>query len=239
MVAVSLVSTLLFTTWLGNRMGLSPARSLLLGTGFAISGASAIAAIEDTARAEDEDIAAATAMVTLFGTAAVVLLPLLAGPLGLSDLQFGAWAGAGIHEVGQVLLAASPAGAAVAAIAVAVKLTRVLTARTGRGRAQPDPAGQDTGSAHGQRPAPPWCRCSCSASSPASHCAAPGSCPSPCSARSPTSRSLPWVPPRSAWAAASTSPPCSPRAHPSWSSQPLGTLFIAAVTLAGILLVTH
>jgi len=125
-VALGLVSTLVFTTWLGNRMGLGRARSLLIGTSFAISGTSAIGAIKDTAGAEEEDMTATIAMVTLFGTAAVVLLPLLAGPLGLSDLQFGAWAGASVHEVGQVVLAASPAGAAVVAIAVAVKFTRVM-----------------------------------------------------------------------------------------------------------------
>jgi uncharacterized integral membrane protein (TIGR00698 family) len=125
-IAVSIVSTLLLTTWLGIRMGLSPGRSLLLGTAFATSGASAIVATRDIAGADDEDAAAAAAMVILFGTATVVLLPLLAGDFGLSDLQFGAWAGAGIHDVGQVVLAASPAGSAVAAIAVAVKLTRVV-----------------------------------------------------------------------------------------------------------------
>jgi uncharacterized integral membrane protein (TIGR00698 family) len=125
-VAVSLVSTLAFTTWLGNRMGLSPARALLIGTGTAICGASAIAAMEDTARGDEEDVTAAIAMVTLFGTVAVVLLPLLAGPLGLSDMQFGVWAGASVHEVGQVVAAASPAGAAVVATAVVVKLTRVM-----------------------------------------------------------------------------------------------------------------
>ena len=125
-IAVSLVSTLAFTTWLGNRMGLSPARALLIGTGTAICGASAIAAMEDTARGDEEDVTAAIAMVTLFGTVAVVLLPLLAGPLGLSDMQFGVWAGASVHEVGQVVAAASPAGAAVVATAVVVKLTRVM-----------------------------------------------------------------------------------------------------------------
>jgi len=125
-VAVSLVATLVFTTWLGRRMGLSPARSLLVGTGTAICGASAIAAMEDTARADEEDVTAAIAMVTLFGTLALVLLPLLHGPLGLTDAQFGTWAGASVHEVGQVVAAASPAGAAVVAIAVVVKLARVV-----------------------------------------------------------------------------------------------------------------
>ena len=125
-VAVSLVATLVLTTWVGRRLGLSPARSLLLGTGTAICGASAIAAMEDTAGADEEDVTIAIAMVTLFGTIALVLLPLLQGPLGLNDLQFGAWAGASVHEVGQVVAAASPAGAAVLAIAVVVKLTRVV-----------------------------------------------------------------------------------------------------------------
>jgi uncharacterized integral membrane protein (TIGR00698 family) len=123
---VTLVTTLLVTTWLGNRAKLGPARALLIGTGFAICGASAIAAMEDTAGADEDDVAVGIAMVTLFGTVAMVLLPLLAGPLGLSDAQFGIWAGASIQEVGQVVAAAGAGGAAVVAIAVVVKLTRVL-----------------------------------------------------------------------------------------------------------------
>jgi uncharacterized integral membrane protein (TIGR00698 family) len=125
-VAVTLVATLVVTTWVGRRMGLSPARSLLLGTGTAICGASAIAAMEDTAGADEEDVTVAIAMVTLFGTLALVLLPLLQGPLGLTGAQFGIWTGASVHEVGQVVAAASPAGAAVVATAVVVKLTRVV-----------------------------------------------------------------------------------------------------------------
>lgn len=125
-VAVSLVGTLVVTTWVGRRLGLSPSRSLLIGTGTAICGASAIAAMEDTAGADEEDVTVAIAMVTLFGTVALVLLPLLQGPLGLGDQQFGVWAGASVHEVGQVVAAASPAGAAVVATAVVVKLTRVV-----------------------------------------------------------------------------------------------------------------
>ena len=53
-IASSLVATLLFTTWVGRRVGLSPSRALLLGTGTAICGASAIAAMEDTAGADEE-----------------------------------------------------------------------------------------------------------------------------------------------------------------------------------------
>ena len=66
--------------------------------------------MEDTAGADEEDVTVAIAMVTLFGTLALVLLPLLQGPLGLSGVQFGTWTGASVHEVGQVVAAASPAG---------------------------------------------------------------------------------------------------------------------------------
>jgi len=126
LVAGTLVATLVVTTWLGNRVGLGRARSLLIGTGFAICGASAIAAMEETAGADDEDVAVGVAMVTLFGTLAMVLLPLLWHPLGLSDTQYAIWAGASIQEVGQVVAAAGAGGAAVVGVAVVVKLTRVL-----------------------------------------------------------------------------------------------------------------
>jgi uncharacterized membrane protein YadS len=53
--AGTLVATLVFTTWLARRLGVGPARSLVLGAGFAICGASAVAAMERTAGADDED----------------------------------------------------------------------------------------------------------------------------------------------------------------------------------------
>jgi len=126
LVVVTLFSTLGFTMWLGLRLGLGRPRSLLIATGFAICGASAIAAMEENAEADDEDVAVAIAMVTICGTAAMVVLPLLQGPLGLTDQQFGSWAGASVHEVGQVVAAASPAGAAAVGLGVVGKLTRVL-----------------------------------------------------------------------------------------------------------------
>lgn len=126
LVIVTLFSTLVFTTWLGQKMGVSRPRSLLIGTGFAICGASAIAGMEENAEADQDDVTMAIAMVTLYGTLAMIALPLLQHPLGLSDQQLGAWAGAGVHEVGQVVAAASPAGAAAVSVAIVVKLTRVL-----------------------------------------------------------------------------------------------------------------
>jgi uncharacterized integral membrane protein (TIGR00698 family) len=125
-VVVTLVATLLGTVWLGTRMRLGRARSLLVATGVAICGASAIAAMQEPAGADEEDVTAAIAMITLCGTVAMFVLPLLRKPLGLSTVEYGVWVGASVHEVGQVVAAASGAGAAVLATAVVVKLTRVL-----------------------------------------------------------------------------------------------------------------
>ena len=171
LVAGTLVVTLVVTTWLGNRMKLGAARSLLIGTGFAICGASAIAAMEQTAGGDEEDVAVGVAMVTLFGTLSMVLLPVLAGPLGLSDVQFGIWAGASIHEVGQVVAAAGAGGAAVVAIAVVVKLTRVLLLApvVATVSVRKRMTGVRRRRASGRRS----CRCSCSGSLPAWPCGAP------------------------------------------------------------------
>lgn len=126
LVVVTLTGTLFATMWLGLRMRLGRPQSLLIATGFAICGASAIAAMEDTAKGDEDDVASAIAMVTIFGTIAMIVLPLLQAPLGLTSTQYGIWAGASVHEVAQVVAAASPAGAAAVGIAIVVKLTRVL-----------------------------------------------------------------------------------------------------------------
>ncbi len=112
--------------WLGRRMGLSPALSLLVGTGFSICGLSAIAAVEGSSDAEEEEVAAAMGLVTLFGTLAIFTIPALAATLGLTDQQFGTWVGASVHDTAQVVAAASAGGSSVLAVAIAVKLTRVL-----------------------------------------------------------------------------------------------------------------
>lgn len=126
MIVVTLLVTLLVTLWFGLRIGLGRPSSLLIATGFAICGASAVAAMADNADADEDDVATAIAMITICGTVAMLVVPLLQAPLGLTTDQLGAWAGASVHEVGQVVAAAGPAGGAAVAVAVVVKLTRVL-----------------------------------------------------------------------------------------------------------------
>ncbi len=114
------------TLLLGRAMNLPGRLPLLIATGFAICGASAIGAMSGVVRAKKEETATAIALVTLCGTLAIAVLPLLWHPLGMTSLQFGHWVGAGVHDVGQVVATASIAGSAALAVAVVVKLTRVL-----------------------------------------------------------------------------------------------------------------
>ncbi|MCF6525833.1 YeiH family protein [Streptomyces sp. JJ36] len=125
MVVLVVAATLAGTWWLGRRLGLGGDQPLLVATGYAVCGASAIGAVAEVRRSEERDVATAVALVTLCGTLAVAVLPLLHGPLGLTDAQFGRWVGAGVHDVGQVVATAQTAGGTALGEAVLVKLLRV------------------------------------------------------------------------------------------------------------------
>ncbi len=127
LLAVAVVAlTLPFTVWLGARMGVEGPLPLLIGTGTAICGASAIVAANQVARGRDEDVAYALAVITLWGTAALLLFPVLAGPLGLSERGYGLWAGAAIHEVVQAVGAAAAGGPEASQAGTVMKLARIF-----------------------------------------------------------------------------------------------------------------
>ncbi|MEC4682192.1 MAG: putative sulfate exporter family transporter [Nitrospirota bacterium] len=110
---------------LGQRRGLSNNLALLLGTGTAICGASAIVAANSVIRAKDEEVAFSVATVTIFGTLSMFLFPLANRFLHLSDIVYGAWAGSSIHEVGQVIGATLPYSQSSLQLGTILKLTRV------------------------------------------------------------------------------------------------------------------
>lgn len=124
-VGVTVAVTFTGTRALGRALGLPPARSLLVATGFAVCGASAVAAMRDVAEGDDDDTAVAIALVTLCGSLAIFVLPALRGPLGLDPSAFGSWVGASVHDVGQTVATADRVDGALTT-AVVVKLSRVV-----------------------------------------------------------------------------------------------------------------
>jgi uncharacterized integral membrane protein (TIGR00698 family) len=125
-VVAVVVATFAGTRLIGRALGVSPALSLLVATGFSICGASAIAAMQGVARAEEEEVAFAIGLVTLCGSLAIAVLPLLSAPLGLDAAAFGRWAGASVHDVGQVVATAGVVGPRALEAAIVVKLSRVV-----------------------------------------------------------------------------------------------------------------
>lgn len=126
MVLAVVAATFTGTLWLGRRLGLPGDQPLLVATGYSICGASAIGAVSQAAGSEEEDVAASVALVTLCGTLAIAVLPLLQQPFGLGDVEFGRWVGASVHDVGQVVATAQTGGAGALREAVLVKLMRVV-----------------------------------------------------------------------------------------------------------------
>ncbi len=125
-IALSLGATFLFTSWLGKRLGVAPALTQLIAAGTSICGASAVIATNMVTRARDEDVAYAVACVTIFGSVAMLVYPLLPAILGLDPHGYGLWAGASIHEIAQVIAAGFQDGQEAGEFATIAKLSRVL-----------------------------------------------------------------------------------------------------------------
>ncbi|MBO9554347.1 putative sulfate exporter family transporter [Cellulomonas sp.] len=135
----SVVVTFTVTLTLGRVLGVPDRLRLLVATGFSICGAAAVAAMTSVlpdgracderaehATGENDATAVAVALVALFGTLALVALPLAARALDLPDETAALWIGLSVHEVGQVVAAAGSVSAAAVAVAVVAKLARVL-----------------------------------------------------------------------------------------------------------------
>lgn len=99
---------------------------ILIGAGTGICGASAIAAVAPTIRAKAPDVAYAISTIFAFNIAAVLTFPLLGHLLGLSQHDFGLFAGTAVNDTSSVIATATIYGAAAAQYAVIVKLTRSL-----------------------------------------------------------------------------------------------------------------
>ncbi|MGE9363250.1 YeiH family protein [Isoptericola nanjingensis] len=135
-VVITVTGTFAAILGLGRLLRVPRATALLVATGFSICGAAAVSAMTSVlerdpragsapARLRD-DVAAALALVTVYGTVAIFVLPALAGAIGLDDHQAGLWIGASVQEVAQVVAAAGTVSAAALATATVTKLARVV-----------------------------------------------------------------------------------------------------------------
>lgn len=129
-IVVTVSTVFAVTLWGGRLLRVPRTTALLTATGTAICGAAAVAGMSAVVDEDDDDVesAAATAIasVTLFGTLAIVVLPLAVGALRLGPHPAGVWVGAAVHEVGQVVAAGGLVSPEVLDVAVVAKLGRVV-----------------------------------------------------------------------------------------------------------------
>lgn len=121
-VVVTFLGTQLIARWLG----LTPGLGLLTATGFSICGVSAVSAMTGAVDGDEEDATYAIALVTLFGSISIFVLPMIGHLFGMGNVRFGLWGGSAVHDVAQVVATATAYSQDSLSGAVIVKLTRVL-----------------------------------------------------------------------------------------------------------------
>lgn len=113
--------------WVARR--LVPLREncgLLIATGTAICGGSAIAAAAPALRADEEDTGVALATVFILNGVALYAFPLIAALSGMDARIFGEWAALAIHDMSSVVGAAVAYSPEALETAVPMKLMRAL-----------------------------------------------------------------------------------------------------------------
>ena len=124
-VLVSTFASLVFAWWLAKRLGIGEKLGVLLGVGGSICGASAVIAADSVVQSERQDSALALGIITLLGTIGIVAYPWIGHALGMSDFLYGVWDGASLHEMAQVVAAASGQSKGAVEVATVVKLVRI------------------------------------------------------------------------------------------------------------------
>jgi len=124
--AGSIGFTFILGYWLRGRLGIGAKTSALISAGTAICGGSAIAAVGSVVGALEGEMTVAMGTVFVLNAVALFVFPPIGHALGLTQTQFGTWAGVAIHDVSSVVGAASRYGPGALQTATATKLSRAL-----------------------------------------------------------------------------------------------------------------
>jgi uncharacterized integral membrane protein (TIGR00698 family) len=124
--AGSIVATFALGTLIGRRLRIPGKTAALLSAGTAICGGSAIAAVGSVVDADEGEMTVAMGAVFLLNAVALYAFPAVGHALGLSQEQFGMWAGMAIQDISSVVGASAHYGVSALQTATAVKLSRAL-----------------------------------------------------------------------------------------------------------------
>jgi len=124
--AIGIASIFLSGFILARLIRVESQTALLVTTGTAICGGSAIAAMAPVIDARQHSISVALATVFTLNAIGLLLFPPVGHALGLTEGQFGVWAAIAIHDTSSVVGACATYGTHALAIGTIIKLTRAL-----------------------------------------------------------------------------------------------------------------
>jgi uncharacterized integral membrane protein (TIGR00698 family) len=124
--AATIAMTLGLGAALGKWLGIDRKVSALISAGTAICGGSAIAAVGSVVGAAEGEISVALGTVFILNAIALYVFPGVGHAFGLTQVQFGTWAGIAIHDISSVVGASAHYGLDALQTATAVKLSRAL-----------------------------------------------------------------------------------------------------------------
>ncbi|GLB47648.1 UPF0324 membrane protein [Neptunitalea sp. Y10] len=122
----SIVATFCLGFILYKVLGLDKKTSLLISSGTAICGGSAIAAVSPVLGAKEKQISVALGVVFILNSVALFVFPVVGTFFNMSQNQFGVWSAIAIHDTSSVVGAAAKYGEKALEIATTVKLARAL-----------------------------------------------------------------------------------------------------------------
>lgn len=123
---ISVVVVMLLGILLGNLFKVEKNTSLLIASGTAICGGSAIAAIAPIINSKSYQSSFALIVVFVLNAVALFVFPFIGRQLSLSQEAFGNWAAIAIHDTSSVVGAGAVYGEKALQIATTVKLIRAL-----------------------------------------------------------------------------------------------------------------
>jgi len=125
-VSLFVIAIFLIGIMLAKAFKINNSLGLLISSGTAICGATAIAAIAPIIKSKPRELLIALSIIFIFNAIAIVAFPLIGQSLEMSYEQFGAWSAMAIHDTGSVIGAAMSYGGNSAEVAATLKLGRTL-----------------------------------------------------------------------------------------------------------------
>ncbi len=123
---ITILSTFGIGWLLGKALKVPQAIGILISSGTAICGGSAIAAVSATISSKDEDVAVSIGTIFLLNAIALFIFPPIGHLLHLDSHAFGIWSGIAIHDISSVAGSAAAFGQNALEVAMPVKLSRAL-----------------------------------------------------------------------------------------------------------------